>query len=449
MVAVATLGSLPAALAVPALAQTTPQGEQVSAAIRPSREDLRRRIEVLEAQVAELKALVYTVEPEPSPAAEGLTPPAEAPRPDFRFGVNLDTYYMYSFHRPVGRVNLLRAYDVLSNNFSLDQANLVLESAPHLEAGRRFGGRLDLQWGEATETLQGSLANEPRPWVYRNIFQAYGTYVAPLGSGLTIDFGKWASSLGYESNYSKDQMNYSRSYWFNFLPFYHMGARLNYRISDAVALNYWVTNGTQQTEAFNNFKDQYLGLVVQPTKTVSWNIQYYLGQEHPDVEQIQAPGPPTLPTQPGLSVTPVVPYFAGKLHIFDTYASWQPSSATTLALEGDYVVSGNVPPAGDSRVWGGALYLRHQVSPRSAVAVRAEYLRDEGGLFSGVSQAVKETTLTYDFKVSEGLLLRGEWRHDFSNAPFFLTHEAGVLDKTQDSLTLAATWWWGTKRNAW
>jgi hypothetical protein len=65
--------------------------------------------------------------------------------------------------------------------------------------------------------------------VYRNIFQAYGTYVLPLGGGLTVDFGKWASSLGAEGNYTKDQMNYSRSYWFDFLPFYHMGARLNYK----------------------------------------------------------------------------------------------------------------------------------------------------------------------------------------------------------------------------
>jgi hypothetical protein len=29
---------------------------------------------------------------------------------------------------------------------------------------------------------------------------------------------KWASSLGIEGNYTQDQMNYSRSYWFEFLP---------------------------------------------------------------------------------------------------------------------------------------------------------------------------------------------------------------------------------------
>ena len=40
---------------------------------------------------------------------------------------------------------------------------------------------------------------------------------------------KWASSLGVEGNYTQYQINYRRSYWFNYLPFYHMGARANYK----------------------------------------------------------------------------------------------------------------------------------------------------------------------------------------------------------------------------
>ena len=149
-----------------------------------------------------------------------------------------DGYYAFNFNNPIGRVNLLRAYDVSSNAFSLNQADVVIENAADPAHGKRFGLRLDLQYGQATATLQGNASNEPHPDVYRAIFQAYGTYVVPVGSGLTVDFGKWASSLGLEGNYTKDQMNYSRSYWFNFLPFYHMGARLNYKLNDKIALNY-------------------------------------------------------------------------------------------------------------------------------------------------------------------------------------------------------------------
>jgi hypothetical protein len=177
-----------------------------------------------------------------------------------------DGYYGYNFNAPIGRANLLRAYDVSSNSFSINQADLVLENAPDPANGKRWGARLDLQFGQATQTLQGNSANEPRPEIYREIFQAYGTYVAPLGKGLTIDFGKWSSSVGLEGNYTKDQINYSRSFWFDYLPFYHMGLRMNYKVNDALAVNYWVTNGTNQTEAYNGYKDQLFGFVLTPNK---------------------------------------------------------------------------------------------------------------------------------------------------------------------------------------
>jgi len=194
----------------------------------PREQQLLDRIQKLEQRLAALEARLGPASADaPSPApVEATEPQAALPNPalpgflrDTTFNMTLDGYYNYNFNRPVGRINLLRAYDVLSNSFSLNQAAMILERAPDPSAGRRFGLRLDLQYGQATETLQGSAVNEPRPQVYRPVFQAYGTYVLPLGSGLTVDFGKWASSLGVESNYTKDQFNYSRSYFFYFLPF--------------------------------------------------------------------------------------------------------------------------------------------------------------------------------------------------------------------------------------
>jgi Putative beta-barrel porin-2, OmpL-like. bbp2 len=431
---------------------------RAASAQMPTNEQLLERIAALEAQLAELRTLVKgqpTGGGAPDVAAAKTEGGVEDYLSDLKYGGVLDTYYGFNFNRPVGRVNLLRAYDVTSNNFTLSQAGVLLESVPDVAAGRRFGARVDLQFGQATETLQGSLANEPRPWVYRNIFQAYGTYVFPLGSGLTVDFGKWASSLGIENNYNKDQSNYSRSYWFNYLPFYHMGVRATYRVNDAVAVNYRLHNGTQQTETFNNYKDQLFGAVINPVKSISWTINFHLGQEHPDVEQIVTPGPPTIPTQPGLSVTPIVPAPDGRTHIFDSYATWQATPSTSFSLEGDYVVSRQWQTPGEGRstapaeVYGGAVYARHQLTPKAAFAARAEYLRDDAGLFSGVVQSLKETTLTYEHKVADGMLMRGEWRRDVSNVPFFLTDEAGVLKKDQQTATLGLVWWWGNKTGAW
>ena len=360
----------------------------------------------------------------------------------------VDMYYDYNFNDPIGRVNRLRAYDVLSNAFSLNQADVIFENAADPGNGKRWGARLDLQFGQATETLQGNAANELRPEVYQNIFQAYGTYVVPVGSGLTVDFGKWASSIGFENNYSQDQINYSRSYWFNFLPYYHMGARVNYQLAKKLALNYWVVNGTEQTEPFNDFKDELVGLVIQPNKNISWTVNYYLGQEHPNVELLPNSTNPDLPTLQGTPFLPIAYAPKGKLHIIDSYVSWQASPQWSFGLEADYVIERMYTNSYPQVTWGGAGYARYQISPRVAIAGRAEYMSD-GGLFSMTPQALKETTLTFEQRLHGGFLLREEYRRDFSNQPYFYTDLLGVLKREQNTATLGVVWWFGPKKSPW
>ncbi len=403
------------------------------------------------------------------PAAQAQLTPDDRKILDYLKGttidVGVDGYYEYNFNAPVGRVNLLRAYDVLSNNFSLSQASLILDRPPDVAGGRRYGARVDLQFGQATSSTQGNPDNEPRPEIYRNIFQAYGTYIVPLGTGLTVDFGKWASSLGIEGNYTKDQTNYSRSYWFNFLPFYHLGLRANYKVNDKLALNYWVVNGTNQSEATNGFKDELFGFAVTPRKTISWTVNYYYGQEHPDRTVVTLPvgAPPTvsptipIPVQPGLTFSAIQPAPDGRTHIFDSYISWQTTAKLTLAVEGDYEIERlwrNTDLAlgessAPSHAIGGASYVQYRFNPKMALAARAEYLSDRGGLFSGLTQALKETTITYDYNLADNLLMRYEWRRDFSNQPSFLTSTQGVLSRQQNTAGVGLVWWFGRKEGAW
>jgi hypothetical protein len=394
---------------------------------------------------------------QPAPAGSSALTQEDRSVLDYLRGTTInfavDGYYGYNFNHPVGRVNSLRAYDVLSNNISLNQADVIFERAPDLQEGRRYGARLDLQFGQATETLQGNPANEPRPQVYRNIFQAYGTYIIPVGNGLSVDVGKWGSSLGIENNYTKDQMNYSRSFYFSYLPFYHTGARLSYKVDDKLALNYWIVNGTNQAEATNGFKDELFGFTLIPNKNVTWNVNYYLGQENPDRVPVAPNGP--IPVQPGLSFAPITPAPDGRLHIFDSYVTWQTTPKLTLALEGDYAIqrlwefAAPGHSAKPSEVWGGAAYARYQLTPKFAFATRAEYLDDRGGLFSSITQALKENTVTLEYKLGEGFLARAEYRRDFSNQPSFFTAAEGVLKKEQNTATLGLVWWAGRKQGAW
>jgi putative OmpL-like beta-barrel porin-2 len=449
-----------------AVAVSTTAAAQIQAASDPEVQQLRELVLRLQSRIEQLeKNQSAGVQPAKEPAVVSGQPAAGAGAEDLSSSkedrsvldffrgttINgaLDGYYGYNFNQPIGRVNLLRAYDVSSNSFSLNQANLIIERAPDIDAKRRYGLRLDFQYGQATETLQGSAGNELRPQVYRPLFQAYGTYVFPAGSGLTVDFGKWASALGFENNYSKDQINYSRSYFFNFLPFYHMGFRAGYNLNSKVNVTYWLVNGAQQTEDFNGFKSQAFIFTIKPASTVSWNLNYYFGQEQRDVTAVLNPGLPAGPTQPGLPASNITPVPNGREHVFDTYVSWNAMPKLTLGGEADYVINRVFSSSAPQRVSGGAAYARYQLTPKFALAGRGEYLSDRGGLFSGATQALKESTATTEYKLSDGFLARVEWRRDFSNQPFFLTSVPGQLKKEQNTATLGLIWWFGQKQGAW
>lgn len=342
--------------------------------------------------------------------------------------VYLDGYYSYNFRRPFTGTNALRAYDVSSNSFAINQAGLIIARAPDVTMGHRWGGRLDLMFGQATETLQGSPANEPRPEVFRHLFQAYGTVVAPVGKGVTLDFGKWASSFGIENNYTKDQFNYSRSYWFNFLPFYHMGLRASYPVTSRLSMSYWLVNGLNQTEEFNSFKSQAVLLSFAPSSRLSANLNYYNGQEHRAVDER----------------TP-----RGRSHFLDAYVTWQASDRWTLAGEADYAIERTSPGAAPKVVFGGAGYARYSLTRKVHLVGRFAYLNDRNGWFSGTNQALKDATGTATFDLGEGFQMRWELRRDWSNRACFAGKNPGERREDQVTALVGLIWWFGTAKGAW
>lgn len=489
--------ALPVVLALP-FAAAAQQPADTPTALPPAQDARSAEILELRSELARISARLDALEHESSPAATGPimplpspapttstappppttaagsasiatasatgTPPTPPPTPstvtagdrqtlDFFHGTTLnfglDGYYEYNFNQPVGRVSLLRAYDVSSNSFSINQASVVIERLPVASEDQRFGGRIDLQFGQATETLQGSSANEQRPQVWRNVFQAYGSYLAPVGSGLRLDFGKFASALGSGGNYTKDQINYSRSYLFNYLPFYHMGLRASYDLSPKANFTYWLVNGAQQTEDFNGFKSQGFITTLKPSKNLSWNLNYYFGQEQRDVLPTPNPGIPTSPTQPGLPTTNISPAPNGREHIFDTYATWSATSKFTIQGQADLVINRVFAQSPEQHTTAGSMHVKYTLPRSSYVAGRFEYVDDRSGLFSNTSQALKEATVTFNRQMAPGFLLFLEYRRDWSNQRFFLTDTAGALTPAQSTATVGLVYWWGMKQGAW
>ena len=280
-----------------------------------------------------------------------------------------------------------------------------------------------------------------------NLYQAYGSYLASVGSGLQVDFGKFASSLGAEGNYTKDQIAYSRSYSFNYLPFYHMGLRANYNVTPKVNVAYRLVNGANDTEDLNGFKSQAFLFTLKPASTLTWNTNYYFGQEARDVQPTLNPGLPSDPPSLGSLYRTSAPqrtraHLRHLCHV-ESHAKVDGGRRGGLRAE-SHLRGAAARPSSNwrnrSKVRAAAQLERRctgRALRRSRRAVQWNHAGFEGGY------------LRRDHALAPGFLARAEYRRDFSNQRFFPTDTTGVLARAQTTATLGLVYWWGMKQGSW
>jgi hypothetical protein len=207
-----------------------------------------------------------------------------------------------------------------------------------------------------------------------------------------------------------------------------------------------MTGGFQVVNGWNNLVDNNSGKTIGPNVTITyakwtWVIDYYGGPENFNTNK-------------------------GWRQLFDTTLTLTPTSKASVYLNYDYGQNRNVNAAGTATTtlstWKGfAGALRIQATPKVAFAARGEWFNDADGFNTTVAQQVKEVTFTGEYKIIEGLLWRGEYRHDWSDHPFFLDHTCPILaaclvtpgfgngfgnSKHQDTLTFAVIAFFGPKR---
>jgi hypothetical protein len=313
----------------------------------------------------------------------------------------VDGYYGWNFNR-VGPI-ALRAFDVNHNEFSLNLAQISLQKKP--TADSRIGFRMDFDAGPTAGLVN---AFEPGgPDYLDNIQQAYASVLTPIGRGLQIDFGKFVTPHGAEVIETRDNWNYTRGLLFTLaIPFYHMGARVAYPITDMVGVTGFVVNGWNNVRDNNSAKTVGASVAVKPNDRLAITQNYMVGAEQPDDND-------------------------DVRHLFDTVVSYTLTDKVSLLGNYDY---GRDRIAGEPVDWTGvAMYVKYQHTERLALVPRFEVIWDSKAFATGTPQTVKEVTLTGEYKF-KGLVSRLEYRTDFSNAAFFTTDDNG-LRKHQTSLT--------------
>ncbi len=327
----------------------------------------------------------------------------------------VDGYYSYNFNHPENNFNLGRNFDFRHNSFNLNLAKITFEKKNDVKD--RLGFRLDVGFGPTMDWVHA--ADPTGSEVVKHIQQAYLSYVAPVGSGLTLDFGKFVTVHGAEVIETKDNFNYSRSLLFSYaIPYYHMGLRAKYSFNDKVAMTGLLVNGWDNFTDNNGGKTLGVGVNLTLTKRLSIVQNYMAGPEQPGDDR-------------------------NWRHLSDTTVTYLASDKLTLMGNFDY--GKQTLSDGLSGHWKGfAAYLRYAFTNKLAFAPRFEVFDDHDGFRTGLRQRLKEVTLTQELKLATNLLARVEFRRDFSDQEFF-NKSFGRTVRSQNTLLIGFSYFFSSR----
>ncbi|HXH49090.1 MAG TPA: porin [Terriglobia bacterium] len=380
-------------------------------------EELQKELDTLKAQIDELKKTQEEKEKAaaatPAVAAVAEAPAAPATKPSLAetlfesttISGSVDGYYGLDFEHPASRQAGLRVFDNYTNQFSLNLAELVIKRSP--DTNTRLGYNLTLGYGNAMHVVNSL---EPGGENFaQNVEQAYISYLAPVGKGLQIDFGKFVTPAGAEVIESAPNWNYSRGILFGYaIPFYHFGLRAAYTFNPKVTLTGFLVNGWNNIVAVNTGKTYGFSLALTPSSKVSI-FQNYLG------------GPQTPDTN------------SNWRHLSDTVVQINVTPKLTLLENFDYGAGDMIPGVNSVKWIGIATYARYAFNNQYAFTARYEYYNDHDGFTTGTVQHIHEYTVTLERTFAHNLISRLEFRRDMSDAPFF---PRGVADLAKNQNTM-------------
>lgn len=371
--------------------------------------------------------------PTPPGATGGASPeaaPAATPPPNYSIQYNglVDGYYLFNLHNPkdVSAGAGHPYYDIRHNSpaLSLAELNVFKTARPS-----GFGFKATLMTGDTADINHGDFQGashglgEAR---FKNVQQLYGTF-ALGGDGAGIDFGKFYTPFGYEVTESNGNYNYSRSTAYNYVPFYHAGARIYTPVPGVAGLTatfYLVNtvfNSTVAGVQDDNKKPGYMGQLNYTAPSGKFVVISELGLGK---DKIAAGGPDT------------------KVIVNDNNFTYNFNANQLAGLDYGYR---RFKPDGGGRETTNfyAVYYRQALTPRTAAALRFSGADDKfEGLGTDGTTRPYDITATYELKPAANFLTRLEYRHDHVNGgnptnTAFVGSDGNATKKDQDTVSIS------------
>ena len=288
----------------------------------------------------------------------------------------IDGYYAFNAAHPEPRLNFFSGIGTTAHHAGQLALNVAALEIAH--DAKPVGFHLILIGGDSADVVHAGERHRERH-VIRNLFQATVSYNAPVGRGLALEAGVYPSHIGYESFFTKDNWNYTRSTLGELAPYYQTGIKASYAWNDRWSGQLHVIRGWQTIGDTNSAPSFGTQLAFNDAR-LSAALNTFIGPER---------------------------------NLAEVVATWKLTPKVSLGTSMDI-------GADDGTHWGGvAAYARYALNDRHAFALRAERVRDPHAGISGFEQTVSEGTLTYEHRPNGHLILRLEGRRDHSSAAVF------------------------------
>ncbi len=333
--------------------------------------------------------------PDAQAAAAPATPPAApAKLKGWVFSAYADGYVTVNFNHPSdGEGNGLGngLYNFNDNNGT---PRLSMMKVTVDKSDQQFGFHIDAGFGETMRQIHAGDIAAQNNKALRYIEQAYVIWKPHHTNGAEIDYGSFVTSAGAEVIEANANWNYSRSLLFAWaIPYYHSGLRITMPLTKTWTIGAQVVNAWNTDWGSHNMQN--IGVTSTWTKTLfTWYVNYYEGPNNFGTD-------------------------TGKRNLVDTNLVLTPSSKLNLYVNGDWGQNGNASGIGAANWYGVAGAAHYQLTKHIALSARAEVFDDRDGYSTGTQQTVKEGTATGEYKYNDHIIARLEYRHDWTNAPFF------------------------------
>lgn len=333
----------------------------------------------------------------------------ESPLDRVQVGAYADVFYSYNPEFPETRSNFPVGFGPTAkraNEFGVNLAAVDLAVDPE-----PIGLRLIFSGGTFAEVIHASEVEGEGVGadVFRYVQQANVTW--KVSDRLLLDAGLLPSPIGFESIWTRDNIDYTHAWVSDLTPYYLTGLRAHFTLSDQWTAHLLLVNGWQRI-GDNNDGKSVVGQVAWAEGPASIAVSGFAGPElDGDDEHWRFLG--DLVAQ--LHATPWL-FFATQVDL-----GWQQRHGL------------------DAASWeAAALWAKATIAGPLYLGARGELIHDPEGVISGTGQRIEELTATLGYTVADELLLKLEGRHDWSTAAIFPGDTAGALRREQSLAVLGA-----------